>query len=596
MGCLQQRILAGPLFHRCAGAYSTSSIRRGRIRAVGKDHSTITGRDGNRRHQSWTCLGRCSWCGGRARLEQLEVSGKLCRLRAHREFRSSRRCRAGRASRLCGARALEPESLVSFGRLDDGQRGHLAEQGQRPDRVPLSRPRSASRDGTACARNFRAISRAHRWTAAGRGSRNRRRRARQRNGDRTADVSADPAAETHRGSTVRDRVSRFGCGSFFFHVRLIQPDAYLLSHSEGRRTFHLLSGSGTEGIPNDSPAPRPALFVANVRAPLRPAFRSLSPCRARLPWLRTQRLAGSEDIRVYVRSLRRNHESLHRSARTLALHALPAGLRWPRGFSHGLGLSGPDRRSDRPGRCGAQRRPGCKLEDASGLFGLIALPTKARFAPVSCRCRRRGRAMSGTIPTWNAMTRICGPTNLPFSTSPARPIFKATSSTTTARTSIPTRSGRPGCARRNLAFSSFGANTTCLSSCQNRRPIVATCRTLKFTFSRPVISHWTRLQMRSPRWSEALSALNVEGAGSPSASRRLAMAFGYQCECPLQRQGLLPSSHPGLEHVHRATSPRSATESVRTRPTAWPTITDSRRENWSPTTSVMSRAAHRRCG
>jgi len=49
--------------------------------------------------------------------------------------------------------------------------------------------------------------------------------------------------------------------------------------------------------------------------------------------------------------------------------------------------------------------------------------------------------MSGTIPTWNAMTRICGPTSLPFSTGPAKPIFKATSSTTTARTSSPTRSG-----------------------------------------------------------------------------------------------------------------------------------------------------------
>jgi hypothetical protein len=35
-------------------------------------------------------------------------------------------------------------------------------------------------------------------------------------------------------------------------------------------------------------------------------------------------------------------------------------------------------------------------------------------------------------------------------------------------------------------------------------------RTLKFTFSTPVISHWTRLQMRSPRWSAILSALHVE--------------------------------------------------------------------------------------
>src|ERR1700689_5028698 len=47
-------------------------------------------------------------------------------------------------------------------------------------------------------------------------------------------------------------------------------------------------------------------------------------------------------IRVYLRSLRRDHKSLHRSARALALHALHAGLRRPRGFSHGLGSSGAD--------------------------------------------------------------------------------------------------------------------------------------------------------------------------------------------------------------------------------------------------------------
>src|SRR5207302_6412511 len=58
-------------------------------------------------------------------------------------------------------------------------------------------------------------------------------------------------------------------------------------------------------------------------------------------------------------------------------------------------------------------------------FGPIARPTKARCAPICCRCRRRGRAMSATIPTWNAMTRICGPMNVPFSPSPARPTFKA---------------------------------------------------------------------------------------------------------------------------------------------------------------------------
>src|SRR5271169_1291283 len=78
-------------------------------------------------------------------------------------------------------------------------------------------------------------------------------------------------------------------------------------------------------------------------------------------------------------------------------------------------------------------------------FGPIALPTRARFAQISCRCRRRERAMSGTIPTWSVTTRISGPMNLLFSTSPARPTFRATSSTTTARTSTPTPSGKVGC-------------------------------------------------------------------------------------------------------------------------------------------------------
>jgi hypothetical protein len=87
------------------------------------------------------------------------------------------------------------------------------------------------------------------------------------------------------------------------------------------------------GLPSSSRMFEPAF---------RPAFRSLSPCRARLPRLRAQRLAGSEKIRVYVRSRRRNHESFHRGARTLALHALHAGLRGPRGFSNGISPSGPE--------------------------------------------------------------------------------------------------------------------------------------------------------------------------------------------------------------------------------------------------------------
>ena len=70
-----------------------------------------------------------------------------------------------------------------------------------------------------------------------------------------------------------------------------------------------------------------------------PAVRSLSPGRARLPRLRSQRLAGPENIRVYVRPLRRDHESLHRNSRELALHTLHAGFWRPCTVSDGLASS-----------------------------------------------------------------------------------------------------------------------------------------------------------------------------------------------------------------------------------------------------------------
>src|SRR5271170_4887866 len=50
---------------------------------------------------------------------------------------------------------------------------------------------------------------------------------------------------------------------------------------------------------------------------------------------------------------------------------------------------------------------------------------------------------------------------------------------------------------------------TSRSTWANRSAIARMCRTLKFTFSTPVISHWTRLQMRSSPWSEHLSLLHV---------------------------------------------------------------------------------------
>src|SRR5207244_6210892 len=106
------------------------------------------------------------------------------------------------------------------------------------------------------------------------------------------------------------------------------PD--VVSHDPDRRAVHFLPRGRLTRRADAAPAARPALVLADVRAALRPACRSLSPRRARLSGLRAQRLAGPEELRVYVRSHRRDHGSLHRSARARALHALPTGLRWSR--------------------------------------------------------------------------------------------------------------------------------------------------------------------------------------------------------------------------------------------------------------------------
>src|SRR5439155_10213606 len=90
------------------------------------------------------------------------------------------------------------------------------------------------------------------------------------------------------------------------------PD--FLSHDADRWALDLLQRGRPERRADASPAARTSLLIADVRASLCPAFRSISSCRARLPGLRTQRLAGSEKICVYVRSLRHHHYSLTRIA------------------------------------------------------------------------------------------------------------------------------------------------------------------------------------------------------------------------------------------------------------------------------------------
>src|SRR5579864_247414 len=97
-----------------------------------------------------------------------------------------------------------------------------------------------------------------------------------------------------------------------------------LSHDSDRRAVDFLPGSRAEGRADDSPFAWSSLVVANVRAALRSSCRSLPLDRARLPRVRTQRLAGPQEIRLHVRSLRRDHESLHRGACALTLHTLYA--------------------------------------------------------------------------------------------------------------------------------------------------------------------------------------------------------------------------------------------------------------------------------
>ena len=54
LACLRQPLLAGALLRRRAGAYSVSSLRRGRLRRVGTGHPTVAGRGRQRRHRPWT--------------------------------------------------------------------------------------------------------------------------------------------------------------------------------------------------------------------------------------------------------------------------------------------------------------------------------------------------------------------------------------------------------------------------------------------------------------------------------------------------------------------------------------------------------------
>ena len=78
-----------------------------------------------------------------------------------------------------------------------GTTGHGAEQAQRTNRTSLSCARCSSRHGAGSPRNRSAVSRADRWKATRRRTRNRHRRARQWHGHRAAAIPTDSPADPH---------------------------------------------------------------------------------------------------------------------------------------------------------------------------------------------------------------------------------------------------------------------------------------------------------------------------------------------------------------------------------------------------------------
>ena len=255
---------------------------------------------------------------------------------------------------------------------------------------------------------------------------------------------------------------------------------------------------------------------------------SLSPRRAGLSRFWPQRVARSEALSLHLRPVRGNHQSLHGSARTLALHALHAGLRWPGWLSHGLDPSRAPRGPDRAG-CGvAQRRPRRRTGRRDAPFGLTAQPMKARCARICSLWKRHARVTSAMIHELNAMTPISGLTNLHFSASPIRRIFRLICFTTTEQTSTRTQNGKPGCARRNPDSWCSGENTIFPSTPRNLRPIVETFPTLGFTYLKPVILRSIPPRLKSQGWFATLSPRHVKAALAMHIARRRT-----PCRCPV---------------------------------------------------------------
>ena len=178
-------------FDNSTGRRSTSSMRKGRIRhhqfgegeyeRVGEGHPATADRGRGPRRRSRARRGRGPRRRGGGRLGQPEVrrrttsatSAPRTSRRPAAPARDKRRVYAAPARLRLNQWALSGDWTV-------GHRPLVLNEAERADRLPLSRARSSSRHGAGGAGHAGAISRAHRWTAAGRRARRRRGRAGQR--------------------------------------------------------------------------------------------------------------------------------------------------------------------------------------------------------------------------------------------------------------------------------------------------------------------------------------------------------------------------------------------------------------------------------
>ena len=113
-------------------------------------------------------------------------------------------------------RAASVQSVGPRRRLDGGPGSAVAERARRADRLPLPRPRRASRHGAGHARRVGAVSRAARRPDTGRRARRRRGRAGLRDRFRAAAVPAHPPAGPDRRPTFEIEFLDPGAEAFAF--------------------------------------------------------------------------------------------------------------------------------------------------------------------------------------------------------------------------------------------------------------------------------------------------------------------------------------------------------------------------------------------